>query len=93
MLARLVPTAASLSMRSFDQFLWIALVVLVAVVDLRSQSGTKELGTATEIRVAEPGWWPTKGISKRAEYVGSRLATNATRHNRRVRKILRWHTP
>jgi hypothetical protein len=58
-------------MRRFDQFLWIALIVLVAVVDLRSQSGNKQLGTATEIRLAEPGWWPTKGTPKRDEYVGS----------------------
>jgi hypothetical protein len=58
-------------MRRSDQFLWIALVVLVAVGDLRSQSGNKESGTATEIRVAERGWWPTKGTPAHDEYVGS----------------------
>ena len=35
----------------------------------RSQPG--EVPSATEIRVLDPGWWPTKGLGKREEYVGS----------------------
>ena len=30
-----------------------------------------EVPSATEIRVLDPGWWPTKGSGKREEYVGS----------------------
>src|SRR5215469_17266259 len=35
------------------------------------QSQTGEVPSATEIRVLDPGWWPTKGSGKREEYVGS----------------------
>src|SRR5215475_9866426 len=35
------------------------------------QSQPEEVPSATEIRVLDPGWWPTKGSSKREEYVGS----------------------
>src|SRR5262249_27364031 len=30
-----------------------------------------EVSTATEIRVIDPGWWPTKGTFARDQYVGS----------------------
>lgn len=30
-----------------------------------------ELSTATEIRLIDPGWWPTKGTFPRDQYVGS----------------------
>jgi hypothetical protein len=36
-----------------------------------ASSKSHELSTATEIRVIDPGWWPTKGISARDQYVGS----------------------
>jgi hypothetical protein len=32
---------------------------------------SNELSTATEIRVIDPGWWPTKGTFAREQYVGS----------------------
>lgn len=35
------------------------------------QSQPGEVPSATEIRVLDPGWWPTKGSGKREEYVGS----------------------
>jgi len=35
------------------------------------QSQPEEVPSATEIRVLDPGWWPTKGSEKREEYVGS----------------------
>src|SRR5207244_11475980 len=30
-----------------------------------------ELSTATETRLIDPGWWPTKGTAPRDQYVGS----------------------
>ena len=35
------------------------------------QSQAEEVPSATEIRVLDPGWWPTKNLGKREEYVGS----------------------
>lgn len=34
-------------------------------------SNLDEVSTATEIRLVEPGWWPTKGSYARDQYVGS----------------------
>ena len=46
--------------------------------ELRATDATKnsaatadEVQTATEIRLLEPGWWPTKGTAARGEYAGS----------------------
>ena len=35
------------------------------------QFQAEEVPSATEIRVLDPGWWPTKGSGQRAESVGS----------------------
>jgi hypothetical protein len=47
-------------------------VVLVFVFVLAAQSGSqsKTAHTATEIRLMDPGWWPTKGTAARDQYVG-----------------------
>lgn len=34
-------------------------------------SDTNQISTATEIRLMDPGWWPTKGSFPRDQYVGS----------------------
>lgn len=54
----------------------LLLVILVApgafVLSSDSQSRkSHELSTATEIRLIDPGWWPTKGNYSREQYVGS----------------------
>jgi len=36
-----------------------------------ASSKRKEVSIATEIRVIDPGWWPTKGTPARDQYVGS----------------------
>ena len=36
-----------------------------------ASSKSKEVSTATEIRLIDPGWWPTKGTAARDQYVGS----------------------
>jgi hypothetical protein len=36
-----------------------------------ASSKSKEVSTATEIRLIDPGWWPTKGTPARDQYVGS----------------------
>lgn len=45
----------------------------------QSSSKNKQVQTATEIRLMQPGWWPTKGTATRDEYVGS--ATCAKCHS------------
>jgi Cytochrome c554 and c-prime len=37
----------------------------------KSAQESKEVPTATDIRLTEPGWWPTKGSVDRREYVGA----------------------
>src|ERR1700686_4754319 len=54
----------------------LLLIILVAprafVISAESASSkNKEISTATEIRVIDPGWWPTKGTPARDQYVGS----------------------
>ncbi|GEM_PF-4095410 len=54
----------------------LLLTTLVAsrsfVISAESQSRkSHELSTATEIRLIDPGWWPTKGAFARDQYVGS----------------------
>jgi len=42
------------------------------VVSAQSDSNkSRQLSTATEIRLIDPGWWPTKGTFLRDQYVGS----------------------
>src|SRR5205823_4959617 len=48
-----------------------ALLVLAPTLIAQSNSPGKGVHTATEIRVMDPGWWPTKGTAGRDEYVGS----------------------
>src|SRR5215469_10645287 len=61
---------------SLQRFALLTVLVFLAFNPLahnllfgRSQPG--EVPSATEIRVLDPGWWPTKGLGKREEYVGS----------------------
>src|SRR5260370_36201280 len=58
----------------------LLLIILVAPrafrISAKSASSTskeksKEVSTATEIRLIDPGWWPTKGMPARDQYVGS----------------------
>src|SRR6266851_5945300 len=54
----------------------LLLIILVAPSAFRisaesASSKSKEVSTATEIRVIDPGWWPTKGTPARDQYVGS----------------------
>jgi Cytochrome c3 len=44
--------------------------LLISAHSASSKSGDP-VSTATEIRVIDPGWWPTKGTSARDQYVGS----------------------
>src|ERR1041385_3700716 len=48
-------------------------VVTLVFSTMAAQSGSKnkQVRTATEIRLMEPGWWPTKAIAARDQYVGS----------------------
>ena len=53
-------------------FLIILLAPHSLVVSAQSvPSKSSKVSTATEIRVIDPGWWPTKGTSARDQYVGS----------------------
>jgi hypothetical protein len=49
----------------------VAVLVLAPVHSQLSGSQSKDVHTATEIRLMDPGWWPTKGAAARDEYVGS----------------------
>ena len=63
----------------------VPILLLVALVnfsgfatDLRGTNTTKkpavdadDVQMSTEIRLLEPGWWPTKGTAARSEYAGS----------------------
>ena len=62
--------------RSVSVFVVLFLIILVAqrsfVISTESESPkSHELSIATEIRLIDPGWWPTKGDSAREQYVGS----------------------
>src|SRR5215472_10053640 len=35
------------------------------------QTQAEDVPSATEIRVLDPGWWPTQGSAKPEQYVGS----------------------
>jgi len=54
----------------------LLLIILVApgvsVISLESESSkSHQRSTTTEIRLIDPGWWPTKGNYARDQYVGS----------------------
>jgi hypothetical protein len=51
----------------------IAFFSMVAGVaaGIAAVSHHREVETATEVRLLDPGWWPTKGSPARKEYVGS----------------------
>ena len=54
----------------------LLLIILVAPRAFRisaesASSKSNQVSTATEIRVIDPGWWPTKGTFARDQYVGS----------------------
>src|SRR5229473_3548092 len=54
----------------------LLLIILVAPRGFRisaasASSKSNQVSTATEIRVIDPGWWPTKGTFARDQYVGS----------------------
>jgi len=54
----------------------LLLIILVAsgsfLISAQSDSRkSHELSTATETRLIDPGWWPTKGTAPRDQYVGS----------------------
>ena len=54
----------------------LLLIILVAsgsfLISAQSDSPkSHELSTATETRLIDPGWWPTKGTAPRDQYVGS----------------------
>ncbi len=56
------------------QNLIILCVVVLVFAPVHSQlsgSQSKDTHTATEIRLMDPGWWPTKGTPARDEYAGS----------------------
>src|SRR5947207_8616136 len=48
---------------------WVPL--LPANFNAASGNAVTSVNTATEIRVLDPGWWPTKSTPAREEYVGS----------------------
>jgi hypothetical protein len=55
----------------------VPLLILLAaprpvVVSAESSSGNQGPSTATEIRLIDPGWWPTKGTFPRDQFVGSK---------------------
>ena len=44
---------------------------IVVCADSQSSQRHLELSTPTELRLIDPGWWPTKGTFPRDQYVGS----------------------
>src|SRR5436305_10087132 len=43
-----------------------------AVLADATAADTSQISTATEIRLMDPGWWPTKASFPRDQYVGSK---------------------
>src|ERR1700757_5400429 len=63
----------------------LLLIILVAprafLISAESASSkSKEVSTATEIRLIDPGWWPTKGTPARDQYVGSETCARCHQH-------------
>jgi Cytochrome c554 and c-prime len=62
-------------------YLWIIVLILIpgtAIYGLAARPSSrkkKEVQTATEIRLMDPGWWPTKGTAAREEYAGPAACT------------------
>ena len=57
-------------MSRLKQIPYAVVLVFVFVLAGRSGSQRKTAYTATEIRLMDPGWWPTKGTAARDQYVG-----------------------
>jgi Cytochrome c554 and c-prime len=53
----------------FAVLAWVPL--LPANFNAASENAVTSVNTATEIRVLDPGWWPTKSSPAREDYVGS----------------------
>jgi hypothetical protein len=49
----------------------VAVLVFAPIRSALSGSQSKDAHTATDIRLMDPGWWPTKGTAARDEYAGS----------------------
>jgi hypothetical protein len=59
-------------MLRFASVLGVLLLTFLVVPGVESASSkTDAISTATEIRLIDPGWWPTKGTFARDQYVGS----------------------
>ena len=63
----------------------LLLIILVAPRDFvisaeSASSKSHQVSTATEIRVIDPGWWPTKGTAPRDQYVGSETCGRCHQH-------------
>ena len=63
----------------------LLLIILVAprafLISAESASSKNgQVGTATEIRLIDPGWWPTKGTPRRDQYVGSETCGRCHQH-------------
>jgi hypothetical protein len=64
---------------SFVAALFLAgpLVSLIPLRAVRAQASTSSsISLPTSLRLASPGWWPTKGEAARAEYLGSEACVN-----------------
>src|SRR6266481_739262 len=63
----------------------LLLVILVVpcsfLISAESESSNSgKVSTATEIRLIDPGWWPTKGNPARDQYVGSETCARCHQH-------------
>jgi hypothetical protein len=56
------------------------LISAQSVSSKSASSKSDEVSTATEIRLIDPGWWPTKGTSPRDQYVGSETCARCHQH-------------
>lgn len=65
-------------MLRFASVLSVLLLLFLMALRLESASAsgkTDPVSTATEMRLIDPGWWPTKGTFARDQYVGSTTCT------------------
>src|SRR5690349_13231054 len=59
-------------MLRFASVLGVLILMFLVALPVDSASGkTAAVSTATEMRLIDPGWWPTKGTFARDQYVGS----------------------
>lgn len=49
---------------------WAACIASTSIVNWGQTSGSQEQRRATEERLQQPGWWPTKATPRRDEYIG-----------------------